>query len=69
MAWMASRTVVLLLSSPWAVRVRISAQILLTSHSALAGVGKRHTGGRASSLGGHLSGQSRGEHTGGGHCD
>lgn len=42
---------------------------LLTSQGPLAGVGKRDAGGRASSLGGHLRGQSRGEHTSGGHCD
>jgi hypothetical protein len=39
------------------------------SQGPLAGVGKRDAGGRASSLGGHLRRQSRGEDTGGGHCD
>jgi hypothetical protein len=41
---------------------------LLTSHGPLAGVGNRSADGRASS-GGHLRSQSRGEDTGGGHCD
>jgi hypothetical protein len=41
----------------------------LTSHGPLAGVGKRDAGSRAGGLGGHLGGQTRGEHTGGGHCD
>jgi len=41
----------------------------LTGEGALAGVGKGGTGSRAGGLGGHLRGQSRGEDTGGGHCD
>jgi hypothetical protein len=41
----------------------------LTSHGPLAGVSNGDAGGRAGSLGGHLRRQSRGEHTGGGHCD
>jgi hypothetical protein len=40
----------------------------LGSHGPLAGVGNRSADGRASS-GGHLRSQSRGEDTGGGHCD
>jgi len=51
------------------LRLRQQVHAKLTSHGPLAGVGKRDAGGRASSLGGHLRRQSRGEHTGGGHCD
>lgn len=43
--------------------------VLTGHHGALAGSSDIGTDGRASSLGGHLGGQTRGENTGGGHCD